>query len=100
MTQRLFSFSDLGMSSRDGLNPSGSAQRDHPLALQTEELRNVLNGHADLMANCLFLGPTALDFSMLPDSGMVPASEAKQLKAWKARDLASFYVEQRSNKYR
>lgn len=48
--------------------------------------------------NEVFLGPTAVDYSMLPAHALVPAGEAKQLRRWAEQDLADFYREQRSNR--
>lgn len=64
-----------------------------------ERLTDVLNRVADPMANCVFMGPTALDFSMLKGP-LIPSSEQKLLSAWKERDLSAFYAAQRSNRYR
>lgn len=54
---------------------------------------------AETSPHAINIGPTAVDFSMLPDSAMTPASEAKLLKRWAAQDLNQFYREQRSNHY-
>jgi hypothetical protein len=48
--------------------------------------------------NAVNIGPTAVDFSMLPGI-LVPESEAKLMKRWAAQDLSRFYAEQRSNRY-
>ena len=65
---------------------------DHEILTDAQGLR------IDPSANAVFIGPTKLDFSMLPTRMLVPLSEAKSLAQWRAEDLAQFYREQRSNR--
>lgn len=61
---------------------------------------DVRDRFADITANAMFSGPTAVDFSMLPGQALVPTAEAKMLAAWKAQDLASHYREIRRRDFR
>ncbi len=36
------------------------------------------------------IGPTAVDFSMLPDTAKIPSSEKKMLDMWAKQDLLSY----------
>jgi hypothetical protein len=39
----------------------------------------------------VFIGPTAVDYSMLPTPARVPANESAQLKAWRAKDRRALH---------
>lgn len=62
-----------------------------------ESLTNVLNRLADPIASCIYVGPTAFDYSML-SGPLVPPSESKLMAQWKERDLSAYYSELRSNR--
>jgi hypothetical protein len=61
-------------------------------------LKIVINFPAsDCDPNAIHIGPTAVDFSMLPGNP-APASEARQLQRWKAQDLAAYHHETRTRR--
>ena len=75
-----------------------------PPAGHRPRLVDLRNQPADLCASTYshdeIRGPTAVDFSMLPEHNRTPDSERANLAAWREQDLAAHYRAQRSNKYR
>jgi hypothetical protein len=74
--------------------PAGRSPRLVDLRNQPADLCASAHGHDDIR------GPTAVDFSMLPELNRTPASERANLAAWREQDLSAHYRAQRSNKYR
>jgi hypothetical protein len=54
-------------------------------------LTNTIGLVCDPVADCVFIGPTKLDFSMLSHKGCVAPNEPDLIKQWKEEDLTSYY---------
>ena len=64
-------------------------------------LINVINRPAcEAMGNEVYIGPTAVDFSMLKDTARVPTTEKELIKEWRESDLAKFYFDQGQSRWR
>ncbi len=66
-----------------------------------ETFINITNQPADVcyQANANFIGPTAVDFSMLPVETRISDKERKLLNGWKKQDLGNYYKSLKSNYY-